>query len=176
MSEVPLFERVLGAEFSDLPGSVQAIHRRSGTRVYAGEVAVRRGRGFLAWCCASAARLPPTRDVGPLQVEIAATVEGECWTRRFGSHRMASNLWFDDGLLGERLGVLRFGFALEVKNSVLTWRVVRVHAAGLPLPALWFSGVVAREFEQDGRYRFEVTARLPILGELIHYAGWLDVG
>ena len=43
----------------------------------------------------------------------------------------------------------------------------------LPLPASLFEGVRCREFEQDGRYRFEVEARLPLVGRVIRYEGWL---
>lgn len=169
-----LFARLLGAEFSRLPPRVAKLHARQGVREYRGEVRVRRGRGLILGLCAWAARLPPTRE-GPLCVEISATAQAEDWTRRFGDHVMASHLWAGEDLLAERLGWLRFGFRLALQDDVLLWKVVRVSAAGLTLPARWFDGVVAREFEREGRYRFEVVARLPLLGELIHYAGWLDV-
>jgi hypothetical protein len=29
------------------------------------------------------------------------------------------------------------------------------------------------ECERDGRYRFEVEARLPLFGLLVRYSGWL---
>jgi len=170
-----LFAGLLGAEFSRLPPQVAKIHTRQGMREYAGEVQVRRGKGLFLSLCASAARLPPTRAAGPLRVEIEATHDGETWTRRFGSHLMASRLWPSEGLLAERLGLLFFGFKLSVNDGVLMWQVERVSAAGIALPKRWFKGVVARESEQDGRYRFEVGATLPLLGELIHYTGWLDV-
>jgi hypothetical protein len=35
--------------------------------------------------------------------------------------------------------------------------------------------VNAREFERDGRYHFDVVAKLPGVGMLIHYRGWLEV-
>jgi hypothetical protein len=43
------------------------------------------------------------------------------------------------------------------------------------MPASLFDGVVAREFQFDGRYRFDVRADLPVIGLLVHYIGWLDV-
>jgi hypothetical protein len=57
----------------------------------------------------------------------------------------------------------------------LLWRIRRVSSLGIPLSAKWFDGVVAREFEEDGRYRFDVRAALPFVGLLVHYRGWLDV-
>ena len=63
----------------------------------------------------------------------------------------------------------------DANEPGLTWRLVRVRALGLPLPLGWFGGVRAREFERDGRYRFDVRAALPGIGLLVHYQGWLDV-
>ena len=88
---------------------------------------------------------------------------------------MRSTLWADDGLLCERLGLVEFGFRLEAADGVLVWRVARVRALGVPLPVRCFEGVGAREFETDGRYRYDVAARLPLVGLLVHYRGWLDV-
>jgi len=51
---------------------------------------------------------------------------------------------------------------------------VRVRVLGIPLPAAWFAGVHAREYERDGRYRFDVVATLPLIGLLVHYHGWLE--
>jgi len=57
----------------------------------------------------------------------------------------------------------------------LSWRLVRVRLLGLPLPAGWFEGMRAREFEREGRYHFEVSAQLPLVGLLVRYRGWLEV-
>ena len=79
--------------------------------------------------------------------------------------------------LAERLGLLRFVFDLDVDVDVasLRWHVRSVHVLGVPLPRRRFTGVTAREFERDGRYHYDVAARLPRIGLLVHYAGWLDV-
>ena len=88
---------------------------------------------------------------------------------------MRSRLWDADGVLCERLGLVTFGFALSARDGAIEWRVVRVRALGLPLPARWFGAVAAREFEQNDRYHFDVRAALPLAGLLVHYRGWLDV-
>lgn len=102
-------------------------------------------------------------------------MKGERWTRMFADHAMPSQLWDANGLLREKLGLTTFGFRLDVHDGELTWRVERVSALGIRLPARMFRGVVARESERDGRYRFDVRAELPIVGLLVHYRGWLDV-
>ena len=169
-----LFARLLGGAFDALAPRVRALHLRDGVKRYRGEVEVERGRGWLAALCTRATRLPPAGR-GPIEVEIVADATGERWTRHIGGHAMRSRLWGEDGLLCERLGLVTFGFALSARDGAIDWRVVRVRALGLPLSAHWFGAVAAREFDKDGRYRFDVQAALPLAGMLVRYRGWLDV-
>ena len=169
-----LFARLLGNAFDTLPPRVRALHLREGTMRYRGEVDAERGQGWLAALCIRATRLPPSGR-GPIGVEIVADTHGERWTRRVGGQAMRSRLWDADGVLCERLGLVTFGFALSARDGAIEWRVVRVRALGLPLPARWFGAVAAREFEQNDRYHFDVRAALPLAGLLVHYRGWLDV-
>jgi hypothetical protein len=170
-----LFARLLGNKFDRLPPRVRALHACETTHAYVGRVDVNRGSGLLSRCMAAAARLPARMADRELCVTIEPTARGERWTRRFADHAMPSRLWESRGLLCERLGLAMFGFRLDVRDGELTWRVERVRALGISLPARLFQGVVAREFEQDGRYRFDVRAELPLVGLLVHYRGWLDV-
>ena len=169
-----LFRRVLGPEFETLPPVVGALHRATGHRRYQGQVEVVRGGNPLARLFAWATRLPPA-GLGEVEVEIDASGEEERWTRHIGGHAMPSRLWERDGLLCEQLGLARFGFRLTVEEGGIVWRVARVTALGLPLPARWFDQVQARESELGGRYGFEVAAALPWIGLLVRYRGWLDV-
>jgi hypothetical protein len=172
-----LFVDLLGdAAFSTLPARVQALHRATGTRIYHGEADVQRGTGLLSRLCGWATAQPPAALRVPLHVEIAADAAGERWTRDFAGHPMRSTMWARDGLLCERLGLVTFGFNLTIQDSALIWRVRRVRALGVLLPARWFNGVRACESENAGRYHFDVEARLPLAGMLVHYRGWLDVG
>jgi len=171
-----LFARVLGdAAFSTLAHRVQALHRASGRRTYSGSATVEAGNGWLARLCARLTALPPRAQTVPVQVEIMSDGRGERWARDFGGHRMPSRFWLQHGLLYERIGAATFGFALTAQDGSLHWHVRRVRAFGVPLPAFLFRGVRAREFEADGRYGFDVEARLPLAGLLVRYRGWLDV-
>lgn len=170
----PLFAILLGPAFNALPDPVRALHLAQGLRRYAGAVEVERGRGLLSRLVAFATHLPPAGS-GPLYVEIEASPQGERWTRFIGGRAMPSRLWCDGEVLCERLGLATFGFQLDVVGQAIEWRVVRVRVFGVSLPSRWFTGVGARESAQDGRYRFDVWAALPIVGRLVHYRGWLDV-
>jgi hypothetical protein len=169
-----LFAQVLGPAFDGLPAPVRALHVAQGTRRYRGEVEVERGSGLLSRRLAAATHLPPA-GAGPLCVEIEASPVQERWTRFIGGRAMPSRLWREGEILCERLGLARFGFRLAVEDGSIVWRVVRVRVLSLSLPARWFTGVGARESAEDGRYRFDVWASLPLIGLLVHYRGWLDV-
>ena len=132
-------------------------------------------RPVLSRLVAAATHLPPA-GAGPLCVEIDASPDHERWTRFIGGRAMPSRLWREGDVLCERLGMATFGFHLEVVNEAIVWRVVRVGVFGLSLPPRWFTGVGAREFAEDARYRFEVWASLPRAGLLVRYRGWLDAG
>jgi hypothetical protein len=169
-----LFQRVLGAEFESLPPVVRTLHTASGHRRYHGQVEVVRGGNPLARLFAWATRLPPAGR-GEVEVEIDISGVEEKWTRHIGGHAMPSRLWKRGGLLCEQLGLARFGFRLTVEQGDIVWRVERVTALGLPLPARWFGNVQARESELEGRYRFDVAAAMPVIGLLVRYRGWLHV-
>ncbi|MHB8911995.1 MAG: DUF4166 domain-containing protein [Lysobacter sp.] len=175
----PLYRILLGTQYERLLPTLQRLHSRTGRQLYRGKAEVERGRGLLSQLCAWATRLPRAGH-GPIKVEIVAGDGREQWTRMFAGHAMRSRLWARDGLLCERLGLVTFGFRLSVEDTpghgqAIVWRVARVRALGLPLPARWFDRVHAREYERDGRYRFDVAAALPLAGLLVHYKGWLDV-
>ena len=174
-----LYRQLLAARFDQLPPTLRALHDRSGCRRYHGKVEVDRGSGILSRLCAWAAQLPaPGR--GSIKVEIDADATGERWARVFAGKVMRSRLWASRSLLRERLGLLVFAFRLDVEQlpgagPAVVWHVARVSALGLPLPLRWFAGVTAREYERDHRYRFDVAAKLPGIGLVVHYRGWLDV-
>lgn len=169
-----LYRALLGDAFDALPATAHRLHAQDGQRHYHGEVAVRRGAGLLSRLCGWATRLPPA-GAGPIRVDIESRAGVETWTRHVARHAMRSTLHAHRGRLRERLGLVVFDFDLLLDEGELPWRVARVSTLGLPWPTRLFDAVRAREFEQGGRYRFEVNARLPGVGLLVHYAGWLHV-
>ncbi|HEX6834832.1 MAG TPA: DUF4166 domain-containing protein [Rudaea sp.] len=172
-----IFAQLLGPDrFAQLGAPLRRLHEATQTRTHVGIVEVERGRGWIARFCAWAADLPPDATAQRIAVEIAILPDAEIWKRHFGDHVMRSHLRRDGALLAERLGLVRFLFELDVIERRLVWRIAQVRALGVPLPRRWFDGVRACEFESDGVYRFDVKVRLPMIGPIVHYHGYLDVG
>ena len=169
-----LFQRLLGAEFYYLAPEVKALHARQGRFRYEGRFSVERGRNPLGRLAGALMRLPPAMTDAPITVEFDAGGAKETWLRGFGGKPMRSRLRFDNGQLRERLGPATFHFRLCRIDSDLHWVAERARMFGiLPVPASWLDEVRCREHDDDGRYGFEVEARLPLLGRLVRYRGWL---
>jgi hypothetical protein len=168
----PLYARIMGAAFDRLPPAVRRLHdicRDSGAE---GEGRVERGRGLIARAVAAAMRFPP-EGLWPLHVAFAERGGTERWTRDFGGHRFASELSRDDGRIVERFGPLRFAFELPSGPEGLEMRLRAWSVLGIPLPLGLAPRIGAREWEEEGRFRFAVTASLPLIGEIVRYSGWL---
>lgn len=168
-----LFQSLLGKDYFRMPPAVRALHALRGGARYGGRASVERGSGPLARLCARVARLPPARVDAPLSVAFDTAPRREAWRRDFDGFAMPSVLVPHAGLLQERMGPLRFGFALAVYDDALHWRVARVRVFGVPLAARWFEAVRCREYERDGRYAFDIQAALPLVGRVVRYHGWL---
>lgn len=117
--------------------------------------------------------LPRAGDDVPVRVTIRRDEAGETWTREFGGRLMASKLRARAGRLEERLGPTTFLFRMDAGPRGIVWHLERVRVLGLPVPVSLFEGVEAAESEEAGRYRFDVAARLPLVGLLVRYRGTL---
>lgn len=171
----PLYARVMGAAFDRLPPAVRRLHdvcRDSGAQ---GEGRVERGRGLLARALAAAMRFPP-EGRWPLHVAFAEADGVERWTRDFGGHLFTSELRAKGESLVERFGPLRFAFDLPSGPDGLEMKLRGWTIVGLPLPLALAPRIGAREWEEEGRFRFAVSASLPLVGEIVRYSGWLEPG
>ncbi|MGF7151788.1 hypothetical protein FHS96_005456 [Sphingomonas zeicaulis] len=168
----PLYRRVLGTGFDRLPPLVAAMHDICADDGAVGEGHVRRGRGPLAALAGAIMGFPPAGD-HDLHVAFAVEDDGERWTRRFGGHAFSSRMTARAGLLVERFGPLRFGFALTADAEGLVMRLQRWSIAGVPLPLVLAPRLSGREWQEGDRFRFEVDAALPLIGRVVRYEGWL---
>jgi hypothetical protein len=171
---VPLYRRLLGARFAELPTRVAELHDVKAVSVWRGRADVERGRSLAARAVASLFGLPPAGRDQPLEVTFTPDGGTEVWTRRFGDAVFRSLQYARRGLLRERVGPTTFVFALDVSPPGLALVLEGVRFAGVPLPRLLAPKLRTLESERDGRYRFEVEAHLPLLGLVVRYAGWLE--
>ena len=168
----PLYARLLGADFAQLPPMVRAVHQLCGDAGAQGEGTVTRGKGRLARLIAAAMRFPPDGSV-PLHVEFAERDGVERWTRDFSGHCFSTELSEKNGLLVERFGAMRFAFALPSGPEGLEMQLKGWTFLNIPLPLFLAPRIAAREWEDAGRFRFDVRVAMPLVGEVIHYEGWL---
>lgn len=168
----PLYRRLLGETLDRLPQAVRSMHEVHGEAGAAGEGEVKRGGGPIGRLIGAIVGFPPAGRY-PVHVEFLEQGGRERWVRHFGPHRFWSWFSIKDGLLYERFGLLRFGFALPCDESALRMRLVRWSAAGVPLPLFLAPRVNAHEWQDGDRFRFDDRITMPLIGELIHYSGWL---
>lgn len=176
----PLYTRIAGADFARLPDKVRSLHDMRGDGGASGEAQVERGTHPLAKFAAWMMGFPPAGS-HKLHVAFSEKDGVECWTRSFGDHSFKSHLAAKGNTLSERFGPLRFRFDLPCDEKGLTMRIKGWSFCGLPLPlALAPRGTadapqeMAREWQEDGRFHFDVPIALPKIGLVVHYKGWLE--
>jgi hypothetical protein len=172
MTGRPLYARIMGDRFAALPPMVRAIHTIDGESAAAGEGQVARGANPIARLLGALVGFPPS---GAYDLFLAFAERGgrEVWTRDFGGHLFASVLSAGPGVVVERFGPLSFHFELASLADGLDMRMRRWRAFGVPLPLALAPRTAAREWEADGRFRFDVRIGFPLIGEIVHYGGWL---
>ncbi|MGH6960318.1 MAG: DUF4166 domain-containing protein [Dongiaceae bacterium] len=119
------------------------------------------------------------REAGPetATVTFERRADSEIWRRRFAGRGFSSaqspGRGRSERLIVERFGPFAFAFApvLEVDRLKLVLR--RWNLLGLPLPLPLAPTGEAFEFAGDGRFRFHVELRHPLLGLIVRYRGWL---
>ncbi len=174
----PLYRRVLGDAWEALPPAVRALHDLSGVKQMIGRADVDRGRGPLAALAAALFGLPKAGGDVPVHVAFLDDNHAEYWRRDFDGRRFKSRQaegkgrW--QGLLTERFGAVTVGLALVVRDGRLSLVVRRWSLLGLSMPMGLAPRGDAYEFEQDGRFGFDVQIGHPLTGMIVRYRGWLE--
>jgi hypothetical protein len=169
-----LYRTLLGDRFELLPARVRELHDLTEATDWIGRADVERGRSWFARALAALFSLPPHGCDQPLSVSFTPDNGREVWMRRFGARTFRSVQFEWNGLLAERIGMSCLMSALQASPEGLGLRLEKVRVLGMPLPRSLHPRVRTFESEQDGRYRFEAEAHLPLIGLLVRYTGWLE--
>lgn len=175
-ADTGLFPYSLGAAWGGLPPAVRKLHD-GGTSNARGEARIQGDGRWRARLARIIVGLPAPADGVALVLEIRAHAAGETWLRHFGQQAMRSELARSTRhahALEERLGPARLTFGFEVVDARLHWIAREVRVLGIPLPLRWFRGMRASCGEEQGRYTFDIDVRLPLVGRLVAYSGWLE--
>ncbi|WP_375255674.1 DUF4166 domain-containing protein [Yoonia sp.] len=169
-----LFQSYLGGSFEALPAVIQNGHAVNGTSRMAGEASVIRGTSLWSRALATAFGFPPAAEKVSVTVSMSAQDGGELWERRFGDKRFRSFLKVTNGVMTERFAPFTFTLRLRVENAELLYPVTAGRLGPIRLPEWLLPLSIAREYESEGKFHFDVELRAPLTGALmVHYQGWL---
>jgi hypothetical protein len=169
----PLYARAMGAAFETLPPAVRELHDFCADAGACGEAVVTRGRGPIVRLLARLMGFPP-EGRWPLHVGFAERGGAEAWSRDYGGHIMKSALSLRPGGVTERFGPIRLAFDLLPHPHGLDMRLAGWSVLRIPLPRFLAPRILATEREREGRFHFDVSAALPLVGPVVHYRGWLE--
>ncbi|AWH54173.1 saccharopine dehydrogenase [Stenotrophomonas sp. ESTM1D_MKCIP4_1] len=173
-----LYQRVLGDAYAQLPDAVQALHAPGAARHWQGSAKVQRGGGLLSRLVGALFGFPAAGEQVPVSVEFVPEAGGERWTRTFAGRRFSSlqteGRGRDEALLVERFGVVSVGLAVVMEGRRLQLVPRRWSLLGIPLPRALLPGDQSFEYEEDGRFVFDVEIGTPVIGRIVHYRGVLE--
>lgn len=171
---IPLFARVLGADFEALPEAIRISHQTVDVSHWQGRASVRRGDGVWSRFLARLFGFPPEGDNVPVEVTKTVTPRGETWQRRFGNRVFRSRLAASSQGMTESFGPFIFRLGLRVDAGALRYPVVTGWLGPLPLPRWLLPVSIACEQVIDDLFCFDVKILAPVSGGLlVHYRGWL---
>ena len=168
----PLYAQAKGGAFDRLPPALREIHSVLRDGGASGEAMVTRGKHPLARLVAALVGFPPA-GAHRLHVCFQEREGVETWTRDFSGRLFSSRLSLRAGRLTERFGPFAFAFDLPSDPDGLEMVISRWWLRPLPLPLILAPRSRAREWEEDGRFHFDVPIALPLIGDVVRYRGWL---
>ncbi|WP_371227506.1 DUF4166 domain-containing protein [Roseovarius sp. 2305UL8-3] len=176
MSGDPFWHAITAGQL-DVAAGVVAFHEGLGTKHYAGECDIVRDRNPLVRALLRMAGLPADGHRVPVRLTLITTPDGAEWQRDFGGHVTRSSMRWSASThcVSERFGPFAVDMRFEAENGGLLVHIARLRCLGLPVPGLLRPRSETREtMDAAGRFCFDVSAHLPLLGLLIRYSGHLS--
>ncbi|MDC0598421.1 DUF4166 domain-containing protein [Gammaproteobacteria bacterium] len=175
----PLYQRVLGSAWDDLPPAIRAMHNLSSSRTAQGRADVERGSHLFSRLIGGLFRFPKQGNDIPLTVTFTADGQGEIWTRQFGDKSFSSyqvaGKGRSDKLLNESFGPFFFGLALVVSEGRLSLVIRRWTLLGIPLPLFLAPFGDSFEYVKNDCFHFNVEIRIRLIGLIVRYRGHLTL-
>ncbi len=168
------FLQALSAKTS-LPKAVKDVHSRPGT--YKGRCVVETGTGLINSMLLRVGRFPAATAGVPISVSICCDGLVWTWVRRFGQHQMLSRIMYDNkkNLVFERIGGISIWLRPVERNSALVIEITKLRFLGIPCPLFLVPQSNSIEWQDEqGRFNFEISAEIPVLGPIIRYHGYLE--
>jgi hypothetical protein len=173
-----LYQKLLGQSWYNLPQSLQRMHTHKTVTKVAGLAKVERGTSITSRFIAMIFRFPQAGQEIPVQVVFHPNSNGELWTRTFAGRSFSS--WQTEGrgrsdkLLNERFGPFTFGLALVINSEKLHLIVRNWSFLGIPLPTFLIPNGDSYEYDDHGRFCFNVEIKHLLTGLIVRYNGWLE--
>jgi hypothetical protein len=174
----PLYRRLLGQAWQQLPQPLQQLHTVDTlASTFAGRCTVERGHSPLAWIVAKSIGFPRAGENLPISVRLVAEGDDERWSRSVADSTFSSvqsvGRGRAEGLVRERFGAVAVDMALVVEPGRLVYVVRRWSLFSVPLP-LWLGPrSVALETADEQKFCFDVRIAHPLAGLIVRYRGWL---
>ena len=172
-----IFQTILGDQFETLPPLVQALHTELDT-IWQGQARVKTARNPLGKLIGRIVGINVKAGDMPLTVSFKTDDTGEQWVRKFGDQSFSSHFSRGTGrnthLAVERFGIVKVGLALVKDGKRLEFIPRRCTVLGVPLPQFLIPKGESYEHEANGKFHFNVTIKLPIIGLIAAYQGWLE--
>jgi len=175
----PLYRKLLGSAWDQLPWQIRALHSVTSESTYEGICSVDRGRNPLSRLVAALYGFPAAGSDLPVTVNFKAEDGGERWTRTIGGARFFSvqkpGRGRSERFLLERFGPVSVDIALVVDGASLRYVVCGWRLLGIPMPRWLGPRSTAFETVENEKFRFDVEIALPFAGLIVRYRGLLDV-
>jgi hypothetical protein len=170
-----IYRQILRERFETLAPELRAFHDVRGAARFRGQCRIEGAPGIAGRLLARLAGMPGSTPGADFEFELLASDERESWIRRFPGRAMRSTMHAAEGELVERFGPVSFWFSLIAADGRLEMVLARVKILGVPLPRALMPQVWGREKASKGMLHFDAGARLPLLGPLVAYSGFLIV-
>jgi hypothetical protein len=177
MPEQPLFQRILGDAWEQLPGEVRRLHAVATSSRFTGRCTVQRGRNPLALLAATVIGFPRSGAGQDITVDLRVEADAERWVRTIGGRKFSSVLKQGYGrsewLVRERFGPVTVDIALLLEGGLLCYLIRGWTLCGIRLPRWLGPRSTALESAEEGKFCFDVTIGHSLTGVIVRYRGVL---